>query len=164
LGCDSVSRQTNLTPPETPFSGSAASFSEMPLKAPRACDVESRYPPCHYAFIGGAIIAPTRVPYEVSMLGRRSHARVSLESGAEGLLSVARDISVRVTDEGHFIATSRDAGVLGERVRVLLPDRNMDVVVEIVESRPMITDGAVRHRLLMRPLGRDVGGTASGRR
>jgi hypothetical protein len=47
---------------------------------------------------------------------------------------------------------------------VLLPDRNMDVAVEIVESRPMITDGAVRHRLLLRPLVREVSGTVSERR
>jgi hypothetical protein len=87
--------------------------------------------------IGGAIIA-TPFRLEVSMLGRRSHARITLESGAEGVLSLARDISVRTTGNGHLVAISRDAAAIGERVRVLL------------------ADGAVRHRLLMRCSGRDV--------
>ena len=56
------------------------------------------------------------------MLGRRSHARVSIESGAEGVLSLTRDISVRVTGHDELVAISRDAGVIGERVRVVIPD------------------------------------------
>lgn len=91
------------------------------------------------------------------MLGRRSHARVFIESGAEGVLSLTRDISVRVT--GHqdkLVAISRDAGAIGERVRVVLPDGEIDVVAEVVESKLTVCDGAVRHRLLMRPIGNEV--------
>ena len=46
---------------------------------------------------------------EVSMLGRRSHARVSIESGAEGVLSLTRDISVRVN--GDRASLSRSAAM-----------------------------------------------------
>ena len=105
--------------------------------------------------IGGAIIA-TPFRLEVSMLGRRSHARISLESGAEGVLSLARDISVRVSGDGHLVAISRDAAAIGERVRVLLADDEVTVVAEVIESKPVVCDGAVRHRLLMRCSGRDV--------
>jgi len=98
---------------------------------------------------GGAIIA-TPSCHEVSMLGRRSHVRISLESGAEGVLSLARDISVRTSGDGHLVAISRDAVAIGERVRVLLADDEVTVVAEIIESKPVICDGAVRHRLLMR--------------
>src|SRR5215204_1939606 len=97
---------------------------------------------------GGAIIA-TPSCHEVSMLGRRSHVRISLESGAEGVLSLARDISVRTSGDGHLVA-------IGERVRVLLADDEVTVVAEIIESKPVICDGAVRHRLLMRCSGGDV--------
>lgn len=90
------------------------------------------------------------------MLGRRSHARVSLEPGADGVLSLARDIWVRVSEEGLLVAISRDAASIGERVRVLLADDNLDVTAEVVESRPVICDGSVRHRLLLRCLGREV--------
>jgi hypothetical protein len=86
------------------------------------------------------------------MLGRRSHARVSIESGAEGVLSLTRDIWVRVTGHhGKLVAISRDASAIGERVRVVLPDEEIDVVAEVVESKLIVCDGAVRHRLLMRP-------------
>jgi hypothetical protein len=104
--------------------------------------------------IGGAIIA-TPLSSEVSMLGRRSHARISLESGAEGVLRLARDISVRVGADGQLVAISRDAAAVGERVRVLLADDEVDVIAEVIESKPVICDGAVRHRLLMRSCGRE---------
>lgn len=90
------------------------------------------------------------------MLGRRSHARISLESGAEGVLSVACDIAVRKSGEEHLIAISRNAAAIGERVRVLLAADDVDVMVEIVESKPIVCDGAVRHRLRMRCVSRDV--------
>ena len=100
------------------------------------------------------------------MLGRRSHARISLESGAEGVLSLARDISVRASGDGHLVAISRDAAVIGERVRVLLADDEIIVVAEVIESKPVVCDGAVRHRLLMRCSGRGVisSNRADGRR
>ena len=104
---------------------------------------------------GGAIIA-TPFRLEVKMLGRRSHARISLESDAEGVLSLARDISVRTTGDGHLVAISRDAAAIGERVRVLLADDEVTLVAEVIESKPVICDGAVRHRLVMRCSGRDV--------
>ena len=90
------------------------------------------------------------------MLGRRSHARISLESGAEGVLSLARDVVVRTNGDGHLVAISRDAAPIGERVRVLLADDEVTVIAEIIESKPVICDGAVRHRLLMRCFGRDL--------
>jgi hypothetical protein len=91
------------------------------------------------------------------MLGRRSHARVSIESAAEGVLSLARDISVRVSGDGQLVAISRDAGAIGERARVVLADKGIHVVAEIVESKLIVRDGAVRHRLLMRALAGDGG-------
>ena len=99
------------------------------------------------------------------MLGRRSHARISLTQDAEGVLSLARDISVRTSGDGHLVAISRDAAVIGERVRVLLADDEVTVVAEVIESKPVVCDGAVRHRLVMRCLGRDVAAAdrASGR-
>ena len=100
------------------------------------------------------------------MLGRRSHARITLESGAEGVLSLARDISVRASGDGHLVAISRDAAAIGERVRVLLADDEVTVVAEVIESKPVVCDGAVRHRLLMRCSGRGVisSNRADGRR
>jgi hypothetical protein len=90
------------------------------------------------------------------MLGRRSHVRISLESGAEGVLSLAHDISVRTNGDGHLVAISRDAATIGERVRVLLVEDDVTVLAEVIESKPVICDGAVRHRLVMRGFGREA--------
>jgi hypothetical protein len=90
------------------------------------------------------------------MLGRRSHARMSVEADADGTLSLARDISVRTNGDGHLVAISRDAAAIGERVRVLLADDEVTVVAEVVESKPVVLDGAVRHRLVMRCVRRDL--------
>jgi hypothetical protein len=82
------------------------------------------------------------------MLGRRSYARVSIQSAADGVLTLTRDISVRMSMTGEFVAISRDAAAIGEHVRVELADR--EIHAEVIESRPIVCDGAVRHRLLMR--------------
>ena len=84
------------------------------------------------------------------MLGRRSHTRISIASGAAGVLSLARDVAVHISDNEPFIAISREAGVIGETVRIEVPDEGVDVLAEIVASKLMITDGAVRHRLSLR--------------
>jgi hypothetical protein len=49
---------------------------------------------------------------------------------------------------------------------VLLADDDVTVVAEVIESKPVVCDGAVRHRLLMRCSGRDVisSNRADGRR
>jgi len=98
------------------------------------------------------------------MLGRRSHARISLQSGAEGILKLSRDISVRANGDGQLVAISRDAAAIGERVHVLLADDDVDVIAEIIESKPVICDGAVRHRLLMRCTSREVVASNPGER
>lgn len=84
------------------------------------------------------------------MLGRRSHGRVSIAAGAAGVLSLARDITVRVDEDGQLIAISREPAVLGETVLVTVPDERFNVLVEVGESKPIITDGSIRHRLWLR--------------
>jgi len=98
------------------------------------------------------------------MLGRRSHARVSIAAGAEGVLSLARDVAMGSVDEdGQLVAISREPGVLGETVTVAVPDEAANVSVEVVASKPFISDGAVRHRLLLRRLNVTGNATPSNR-
>ena len=84
------------------------------------------------------------------MLGRRSHVRLSLESGAEGVLSLSRDVAVRVNSDGQIVAISREAAATGERMRVMLHDDDIVVLADVIESKPIIRDGAVRYQLLLR--------------
>lgn len=89
------------------------------------------------------------------MLGRRSYARVMIAEGAEGVLRIARDIGLHQRHDGDWTAISREAGVVGEIVLVDLLDESITVAARIVESRPIVTDGAVRHRLWLRKLDPD---------
>jgi hypothetical protein len=89
------------------------------------------------------------------MLGRRSYARVMITEGAEGVLRLARDIGLHQRQDGDWTATSRDAGVLGEVVLIDLLDEGVTVTARIVESRPIVIDGAIRHRLWLRKLDPD---------
>jgi hypothetical protein len=89
------------------------------------------------------------------MLGRRSYTRVMIAEGAEGVLRLARDIGLHQRHDGDWTATSREAGVVGEIVLVDLLDEGSTVAARIVESRPFVTNGAVRHRLWLRKLDPD---------
>lgn len=89
------------------------------------------------------------------MLGRRSYARVMIADGAEGVLRLARDIGVHEGHDGDWVAISREAGVLGEVVLVDLIDEGATLIARVVESKPVVTDGAVRHRLWLRKLDPD---------
>jgi hypothetical protein len=89
------------------------------------------------------------------MLGRRSYARVMIADGAEGVLRLARDIGLHERYDGDWTAISREPGVLGEIVLVDLVDAGVTVAARVVESRPVVTDGAVRHRLWLRKVDPD---------
>jgi|SRR5688500_8689590 hypothetical protein len=84
------------------------------------------------------------------MLGRRSYERVAVMSGGEGVLRVARDIGLRSIDDREIVAISREAGVVGETVAVDLPEDGIHVQGVLVESRLVVQEGAVRHRLRLR--------------
>jgi hypothetical protein len=89
------------------------------------------------------------------MLGRRSYARVMIADGAEGVLRLARDIGLHQRHDGDWTAISREAGVLGEIVLIDQVDEGVTVVARVVESKPIVIDGAVRHRLWLRKLDAD---------
>jgi hypothetical protein len=85
------------------------------------------------------------------MSGRRNHARFVVSSN-EGVLQVARDVSVIWTDDG-LIAISNGAVTVGDSlsIEVLVNGFVEQFTVRVEESRPIVTAGAIRHRIrLMR--------------
>jgi len=78
-----------------------------------------------------------------------------IAEGAEGVLRLARDIALHERRDGDWTATSRDAGVLGEVVLIDLLDEGITLTARIVESKPIVIDGAIRHRLWLRKLDPD---------
>ena len=83
------------------------------------------------------------------MLGRRSHERFTLTLSAEGMLRILRDVIVQRSPNNEWIAISREPGVTGETVVLDLGSAEVPIrfTVRVVESRPVVVDGAVRHRL-----------------
>ena len=90
------------------------------------------------------------------MFGRRSHPRFSITTPSEGTLRVLRDVLVQRAAGHELVAISRQAGVVGEILTLELAERtsgpNAATRVRVIESRPMVLDGAVRHRLRLEPV------------
>lgn len=86
------------------------------------------------------------------MSGRRQSSRLQILS-AEGVLRVWRDVTGHRTDRGEYLIVSDQAGIKGERLTVYLASgESAPVPVRVVESQPIICDGAVLHELRLSPL------------
>ena len=79
------------------------------------------------------------------MSGRRNHARFVVSSN-EGVLQVARDVSVIWTD-GELIAISSAAVTVGDslNIEVIVNGFVEQFTVCVKDSRPIVTAGAIRH-------------------
>ncbi len=78
---------------------------------------------------------------------RRRDSRLEIVN-AEGVLRVLRDVIVDRTDHREFVALSTEAGVKGEVLTIYFAkDGNAPVSVRVVDSRPTMVEGSVRHRL-----------------
>ena len=83
------------------------------------------------------------------MLGRRSHERFTLTQSAEGILRILRDVIVQRTTNTEWIAISGEPGVTGETLVLDFGSAEVPArfTVRVLESRPVVVDGGVRHRL-----------------
>jgi hypothetical protein len=83
------------------------------------------------------------------MSGRRSHPRFVVANPWGGLVRVLRDVIVTRTGERELLALSLAPGVTGEQMSLDLVAGGLTMAlrVAVAESRPVIVDGAVRHRL-----------------
>jgi hypothetical protein len=88
------------------------------------------------------------------MFGRRSDARFALNSSTEGVLSVLREVVVERFEGTDIVAISQEAGILEEKMLIEIPEQDVNIAVgvQVVESRPTVIDGTVRHRLRLRKL------------
>ena len=88
------------------------------------------------------------------MSGRRRYDRFQPAGPWEGRLRVLRDVVLQV-EPGGLLAVGHAPGVAGEALHldVTADDQRLELNVEVVESRPVIIDGGVRHRMRLRVLG-----------
>jgi hypothetical protein len=83
------------------------------------------------------------------MSGRRSHPRFAVAIPWNGAMRVLRDVVVDRTGRDELLAVSHVPAITGEDMSLDLisAGRNLALKVKVVESRPVIVEGAVRHRI-----------------
>ena len=89
------------------------------------------------------------------MSGRRSHARLNLTRAWDGVLRVLRHVMVvQRAERGEFVAISTEPAVVGEALTLDLTadEAQVSLPVRVHETRPVVVDGALRHRLVLQPL------------
>jgi hypothetical protein len=93
------------------------------------------------------------------MFGRRSHQRFTVSSPAEGTLRVLRDVTVERIAHESVVVVTRHPGASGELLELELGEAGgIKVDVMVTDSRPVLADGAVRHRLTLQPVHADSEG------
>ena len=83
------------------------------------------------------------------MSGRRSHLRFSVANPWGGVIRTLRDVVVQRTGPYECVAITHAPGVVGETLRLDLlgGGQVLELEVRVIESRPVIVDGTVRHRV-----------------
>ena len=73
-------------------------------------------------------------------------------------MRVLKDVVVQRAQREELLAISHTAGVLGEEMTLDLigSGQTLALRVHVVESRPVIIDGSVRHRLRLRVVAADA--------
>lgn len=83
------------------------------------------------------------------MSGRRSHPRFAVANPWNGAIRILRDVVINRTGEDELLAVSNAAAVVGEllSLEVMGAGQSAVVKVRVLDSRPVIIDGTVRHRV-----------------
>jgi hypothetical protein len=81
------------------------------------------------------------------------------------VIKVLRDVVVTRIDHDELLAVSNVAAIVGETLSLDLIGGGQAVAmkVRVVDSRPVIIDGTVRHRVRLMPLGLEAGTGATER-
>ncbi len=89
------------------------------------------------------------------MSGRRTNLRMRVGAPWLGAMSVSRAVSIHQTPGEELAVVSTTPGVIDEELTIELVsgEETAHLRVRVVDSRPMVVDGAVRHRLRLLTLG-----------
>ena len=90
------------------------------------------------------------------MAGRRRHERFALSGLLEGALRVRRDVTVETSADGSLEVISDTPGIPDEILTLdLIGVRaSTSLTVQVIDSRPVVVDGVVRHSLRLSVLER----------
>jgi hypothetical protein len=86
---------------------------------------------------------------EVSMAARRSHPRFLVDSHWDGAMQVLRDVVIHRVHAGEFVTVSTAPAVVGEvmSLDLMAESHNVSLRVRVLECRPVVVTGAVRHEI-----------------
>jgi sulfate adenylyltransferase subunit 1 (EFTu-like GTPase family) len=93
--------------------------------------------------------------------GRRIYSRYERTTPWAGQMRISRDVSVQVDGSSSEIAVLSDVpGVVDEELTLALVSSagNMDLRVKVVDSRPQIIEGVLRHRVRLQLLAAETAG------
>lgn len=99
------------------------------------------------------------------MQGRRRNFRHGVMN-AEGVLRVLRDVTVSRAAADEFVAISTEPAARGERLTLerTVDGRIVAQAVLVLEAKPALVRGSLRHRLRLRGLDRSEAGVAGSSR
>ena len=83
------------------------------------------------------------------MSGRRSHPRFAVANPWNGSIRILRDVVVDRVNSEELLAVSTAAAIVGEELSLDLigGGQSLAIRVRVLESRPVIIEGTVRHRV-----------------
>jgi len=87
------------------------------------------------------------------MSGRRKHSRVTFVNSL-GVVRISRDVFVERAADNELIAVSSEPGIPGEQLTLAsaASGRQREDAVRVTVSRPVFTNGAVKHELRLKRL------------
>jgi hypothetical protein len=83
------------------------------------------------------------------MSGRRSHPRFAVATPWNGAIRILRDVVINRTGDDELLAVSNAAAIVDEilTLEVMGGGQSAIVKVRVLDSRPVIIEGTVRHRV-----------------
>ncbi len=98
------------------------------------------------------------------MSGRRSYTRFNVTPSSEGVLRILRDVTVQHNQENELLVIGREPGIVGDELTLEISESKATsrTPVRVVESLPILFNGAIRHRLRLRRVVGRPAGMASG--
>ena len=83
------------------------------------------------------------------MSGRRSHPRFTVATPWDGAVRVLRDVVISRIGPHELLAVSQSPGLVGEEMSLDVTGggASLGVRVKVIESAPILFNGAVRHRI-----------------
>lgn len=82
---------------------------------------------------------------------RRRDSRMEV-GNTDGVLRVWQDVSGQRTANGDYLVISNEARLKGERLTMYLATSEQPVDVTVLDSRPTMVSGLVRHQLRLQPV------------